>query len=123
VPVGALATNILVVNNVRDRQTDRAAGKGTLVARFGRSFGVAEYVVLLLAAFAVPVLLLVQGRGNPFLLLPLAMIPRAALYTLQLVRLEGRPLNAVLVGTARLMVLYGVLFTLALVYGTGPLAF
>ena len=69
-PVGALATNILVVNNVRDRETDRAAGKRTLVARFGRTFGVAEYVLLLFVAYAVPPLLLLQGYGSLFLLVP-----------------------------------------------------
>jgi 1,4-dihydroxy-2-naphthoate octaprenyltransferase len=50
VPVGALATCVLIVNNVRDYATDVEAGKRTLVVRFGRNFGVVEYAVALLAA-------------------------------------------------------------------------
>ena len=116
IPVGCLATAILAVNNVRDRKGDREAGKGTLVARFGRSAGVAEYALLLAAAYLVP-LWLFRGSAEPWILLPFVTLPRAALLMSALVREEGRALNAVLVGTAQLMVLYGVLFTAGIVLG------
>jgi 1,4-dihydroxy-2-naphthoate octaprenyltransferase len=48
--LGALSTNVLVVNNTRDAENDRRHGKRTLVARFGKRFGVAEYLALLLVA-------------------------------------------------------------------------
>jgi 1,4-dihydroxy-2-naphthoate octaprenyltransferase len=118
VPVGCLATNILVVNNVRDRETDRKAGKGTLVARFGRRFGVVEYFFFLLLAYLIPLWLVRIGWGGTFMLLPLITVPRALLLATRLVGLEGRALNQVLVSTAQLMVLYGVLFALGIAYGT-----
>lgn len=122
VPVGALATNILVVNNVRDRTTDLAAGKGTLVVRFGRRVGLAEYILLMCLAYLVPLWLVGRGWGTTFLLLPLITIPRALLVTGRLIRGEGRELNEVLVSTAQLMVLHGVLFALGIAYGTTSLA-
>jgi len=117
VPVGCLATNILVVNNVRDRKTDREAGKRTLVARFGRWLGVAEYCFFLLLAYLVPMWLVWIGWGGIFMLLPLVTIPRGLLLASRLVRLEGRALNQILVGTAQLMVFHGILFSLGIVYG------
>ncbi len=116
VPVGCLATAILVVNNIRDRAGDRAAGKRTLVARFGRRAGVAEFVLLLAAAYLTPALLWARG-AEVWVLLPLVTLPRAGLLVGQLARLEGGRLNAVLVGTARLMVLYGALFAAGIAAG------
>ena len=52
--MGALATAILVVNNLRDLDTDRRAGKRTLAVRLGRSRTKGEFVLLLAAGFAVP---------------------------------------------------------------------
>ena len=109
VPVGCLATAILAVNNVRDRVGDRAAGKGTLVARFGRGTGVAEYALLLAVAYLIP-LWLFRGSAEPWVLLPYVTLPRAAVLLSQLIGREGRALNATLVGTAQLLVLYGILF-------------
>ncbi len=116
VPVGCLATAILVVNNVRDRSGDREAGKGTLVARFGRGAGVAEYALLLAAAYLAP-LWLFRAAIEPWILLPLVTLPRAALLLKQLIGREGRALNATLVGTAQLMVLYGALFAAGIAVG------
>src|SRR6185437_10417748 len=72
VPVGAIATAVLVVNNVRDRETDVKAGKRTLAVRFGRRAGVAEYAALLALAYAAPVAaVLFLGRAK-WALLPIA---------------------------------------------------
>ncbi len=116
VPVGCLATAILVVNNVRDRLGDREAGKLTLVVRFGRQAGVAEYALLLVAAYLIP-LWLFRAPAEPWILLPLATLPRAAILLSQLIDREGRALNATLVGTAQLMALYGALFAAGIVVG------
>ncbi len=64
VPPGALATAILVVNNVRDRETDVLAGKRTLAVRFGRAAGIAEYRLLIVAAFLTPMLLFMTGKAG-----------------------------------------------------------
>ena len=119
VPVGALATAILVVNNVRDRDTDVKAGKRTLAVRFGRRAGLVEYAALLLLAYAAPVACVLWLGRSTWSLLPLASAPLAARLTLALVRQEGRPLNLVLARTAMLLLLFGVLFSAGLVLGEG----
>lgn len=118
VPIGALSTNILVVNNVRDREGDREAGKGTLVARFGRRAGEAEYALLLAASYLVP-LWLFRDAAGPAILLPLTTLPLAGILLRQLMEREGRRLNDTLVGSARLLILYGALFAAGIVLGRG----
>ncbi len=120
VPVGCLATAILVVNNLRDREGDRAAGKRTLAARFGRRAAVAEYDALLAASYAVPMALAALGRVGPWVLLPLLTVPIAITLALQVRRREGRPLNATLVGTARLQIVFGLLFATGILLGGAP---
>jgi 1,4-dihydroxy-2-naphthoate octaprenyltransferase len=117
VPVGAIATAVLVVNNVRDRSTDVNAGKRTLAVRFGRAFGVAEYVVLLVAAYVAPVVALVALRLSPWVLLPIASLPIAVKLARTLAVTEGKALNACLTGTAKLLLLYGALFAAGIVAG------
>ncbi len=77
IPVGALATAVLVVNNVRDHETDARVNKRTLVVRFGRKFGVVEYFVLLILAFAAPGVMVAVAGASPWVLLSLAVLPRA----------------------------------------------
>jgi len=114
IPVGAIATCILVVNNLRDRHTDVKAGKRTLAVRFGRRGALAEYAVLMLAAYAVPTALAAWHRA-PSLLLPLASLPVAALLFRRIAASEGRALNPLLAGTAKLLLAFGVLFVAGLV--------
>jgi 1,4-dihydroxy-2-naphthoate octaprenyltransferase len=132
IPVGALSTAILVVNNLRDIPTDTAAGKRTLAVVLGRRRTAQEYALLLGTAFAVPAGLATFGlaaggglwalfQGLPLLALPLA------LPLMRTVRDFEQPgeLNAALKGTARLALSFGALFAagLALVglrLGGGP---
>jgi 1,4-dihydroxy-2-naphthoate polyprenyltransferase len=112
VPVGSLATAILVVNNLRDRATDAKAGKRTLAVRLGRRGAEIEYAACLVLAYLVPVGLSV--RLGPWLLSPLASGPLAARLFARLRREEGASLNPVLVDTAKLLLVHGVLFALGL---------
>lgn len=114
VPVGALATAILVVNNVRDRETDVRVGKRTLAVRFGRRAGIGEYVALMLAAYGVPLALALSGAGRLWVLLPWLTAPLAVALVRRLARDEGAALNPTLVGSAKLLLLFGVLFALGL---------
>ncbi|MEP7053051.1 MAG: 1,4-dihydroxy-2-naphthoate polyprenyltransferase [Pseudomonadota bacterium] len=114
VPVGALATAILVVNNLRDRDTDLRAGKRTLAVRFGRSFALAQYRALLGVSYAVPVLLAALRVAPYEVLLPLVSLPLAFKTERAVSRTEGRALNALLAGTAKLLLIFGVLFALGL---------
>lgn len=70
VPVGALVTGILVVNNVRDRETDAAAGKRTLAVRLGHGAARAEFCALIGLAYAVPALMWMAGAASAWVLLP-----------------------------------------------------
>ncbi len=115
IPVGSLATAILVVNNVRDRGTDARVGKRTLAVRFGRTGAIIEYVALVGAAYAVPVVLALSA-GSPWRLLPLATLPLGLARVRALVRaVTGPEHNACLAATAQLLALHGLLFAAGLV--------
>lgn len=120
VPVGAIATAILVVNNVRDVHTDAAAGKRTLAVRFGRRAALREYAALLGAAYLVPVALVAAGTLALPALLPLASVPVAAVLYRRVRAETGRALNPALGGTARLLFLFGVLWAAGIVMGATP---
>lgn len=115
IPVGALITAILVVNNLRDIETDRAAGKRTLAVVIGPRNTILEYTALLVVAYLVPLVLVVVGGISPAVLVSLVSIPLAR-PLLVVIRSEGDPrrLNAVLKGTARLSLAFSVLFALGL---------
>lgn len=114
--MGALCTNILVVNNLRDRHTDKSAGKRTLAVRWGRKGALAEYRVLLLSAYLVPVLLVLGGVTGPTGLLPLLSLPLAIKVMLGVESNEGRALNTFLVLTAKLLFVFGFLWALGLFF-------
>ncbi len=112
-PMGALVTAILVVNNVRDLETDRAVGKRTLAVILGRQAACVEYALLLVVAYLMlPVFWLGLGMG-PWALLPLVTAPQAvrlarALY----LERPGPALNRLLAGTAQLLLFYAVSFAI-----------
>jgi 1,4-dihydroxy-2-naphthoate octaprenyltransferase len=114
VPVGALATAILVVNNIRDRATDARAGKRTLAVRFGRGAALVEYAALLATAYAVPLGLALAGR--PWAALPLASAPLAIVRLRAVIAAsDGPAFNRCLAATAQLLLLHGALFAVGLV--------
>lgn len=76
--MGSLATAILVLNNLRDMETDRAAGKRTLATRIGRAPTLALLVVLVCVAFAVPIVAFVTGVAAVTVMLVQFDIPIAA---------------------------------------------
>jgi 1,4-dihydroxy-2-naphthoate octaprenyltransferase len=116
IPVGALATAILVVNNVRDRVGDARAGKRTLAVRFGRTFALEEYAALLVLAYAVPMMLAVVGMrwtALPIVTAPLAWRELRALAAAA----DGAEHNRCLAATAQLLMLHGTLFAIGLAVG------
>jgi 1,4-dihydroxy-2-naphthoate octaprenyltransferase len=116
--LGALTTAILVVNNLRDIDTDRRAGKRTLAVRLGRTGTRLEYVALLLVAFACPgVGVLVFGWPDAALL-PMVTAPLCAAPTRR-VLLHGDPreLLPALGETSRVVASFGVLLGLGLALG------
>ncbi|MEF8819954.1 MAG: 1,4-dihydroxy-2-naphthoate polyprenyltransferase [Haloferacaceae archaeon] len=111
---GAMATNVLVVNNVRDRDEDAETGKRTLAVRFGRGAARAEYVGLLALAYLVPVYFALSGYGL-WTLLPLLSLPVAATVAKPvLTETSGAALNPALERTGKLLALYAALFAAGL---------
>lgn len=115
VPIGALVAAILVVNNYRDIETDRRAGKRTLAVLLGRRGTRIEFAALLAVAYLTPVLMLLAERRSGWVLLPLVTLPLAVRTAQALAgATDGPTLNKTLAATARLSMLFGVLFALGL---------
>ncbi|WP_438482837.1 1,4-dihydroxy-2-naphthoate polyprenyltransferase [Oleiharenicola lentus] len=115
--IGLLAANIIVPNNYRDMETDAAAGKRTLVVRFGRKFAVKQYAICATLAMGCPVALL--GYGYHWaVLLPLILIPKAVKLTRRLAA-STEPVEQIrLLGdTAKFLALFGVLLSAGLIFG------
>ncbi|GIV76878.1 1,4-dihydroxy-2-naphthoate polyprenyltransferase [Litorilinea aerophila] len=113
VPVGLLVTAILVVNNLRDIETDRRAGKRTLAVMLGRRGTRAEYFLLLAGAYLVVLGIWLAGQGSAWVLLPWLTLPLTMpLGRNVLTAQDGPTLNATLAGTARLSLLFSLLFAL-----------
>ena len=117
IPPGALSTAILVVNNLRDRETDVHAGKRTLAVRFGRRAALAEYFALLAAAYAVPLVLFVSRRAGVWVFLPWLTAPIAFGLAARLPAAVGRAHNPLLVKTAKLLFAFGLFFAIGIVLG------
>lgn len=115
IPVGALVTNILVVNNYRDFEQDRKAGKRTLAVMFGKNFALGEYLTLLGSSFAVPLIMFVYYDLNAWIFLPYLTLPFAYKLIIMLLNRHGSELNPALELTAKLSALFGVLFSVGLV--------
>jgi len=115
VPVGLLASAILVVNNVRDLDTDRRAGKRTLAVRLGREHTRTLYAAMLLAAYLTVGLPWLLGSLTAWLLLPWLTAPLAAqLQRTVRTHADGPTLNAALAGTGQLEFFFCVLLAIGL---------
>ena len=114
IPIGLLATAVLVVNNLRDIETDAKAGKNTLAVRLGDRATRVYYLLLLAVSYLVPLGMWWQEGGAPWVLLPWLSLPLAFPLAQRMRTQSGLALNGCLVGTARLEVVFGLLFALGL---------
>jgi 1,4-dihydroxy-2-naphthoate polyprenyltransferase len=115
-PVAALVTAILIANNLRDADEDRANGRRTVVTVFGRPAVRAGYAALLAVAFAIPAAAVATGRATPWLLLPLLTLPLALRVTRWIFSAQDRDtLHRALKGTSALHLSFGVLLAAGLV--------
>jgi len=117
IPVGCLVTAILVVNNLRDIDTDRRVGKNTLGVILGRTGTRIEYAMCVAVAYAVVIGLGLTGSIGMWWWLPLLSVPLGVWLVRYVSRTEGRRLNQALKRTGQLHLLFGVLFALALWLG------
>ncbi|MEQ9092375.1 MAG: 1,4-dihydroxy-2-naphthoate polyprenyltransferase [Balneola sp.] len=114
--VGALCTNILVVNNLRDVEQDKIAGKKTLGVIFGETVLKVEYTLMLLLAFAIPPHFYFQLDYKVWIFLPFLILPLALLHTKTIwTETEKRNLNQQLEKTAKFMTLFGFLFSIGII--------
>jgi len=110
VPPGSIVTAILVVNNLRDLESDRKAGKRTLAVILGEQATKIQYLVCMIIAYLILPLAAWLGvvpwlSLTAWLSLPLAIRVTHVVFTQQ-----GRPLNAALAGTGQTALLYSLLF-------------
>lgn len=111
---GLLAVAILLVNNIRDIDEDRLAGKKTIVVRFGRRFGLACYLFCVIGAAAVPMgVYLMSGRHPAVLIASVVLLIGLPLFRKIVQTPAGPALNPVLGATARMLLIYSVLFSVA----------
>ena len=110
VPVGALITNILVVNNYRDIEEDREAGKNTLAVKMGHRFTRYQYIIFMILSYVIPIIVYYTFKQSYWIFLPLLSLPLSIKLVRMIYNLEGKELNKTLELTARLSAIYGVLF-------------
>ncbi len=113
---GALVTAVLVVNNVRDIESDRRAGRKNIPVVWGRKAGELEYLLLLFLAAIVPLVVLAAGWANIWILLPLLSTPRAyQLWKFMHTLPAGPGFNRLLAQTAQFVLIYCALFAAGVV--------
>ena len=114
---GFLSVAILTVNNLRDIEGDKKAGKKTLAVRFGRNFAMNEYFYSLLLACLIPVFItLTTGRYYLTILSVFTLLfskkPLKAVFS----KTDGPSLNKALADTGKLLLIYGILFSIGWIY-------
>jgi len=113
VPVGLLAAAVLVVNNVRDLDTDRRAGKRTLAVKLGRRNARGLFVAMIVVSYAVAIAIPALGGLSWWVLLVLGSLPLAPPLARTVVeQSDGPALNGALAATGRLLGVYSSLLAL-----------
>ncbi|GKY93855.1 hypothetical protein MPSEU_000352400 [Mayamaea pseudoterrestris] len=104
--VGLLATNIIVVNNLRDRHSDARVDKRTTSVRFGRAFSLLEYRVCMLTSYALVLVEFVNRTQSLTSLLPLLSFPLAVQEAKAVYHSDGAALNKHVGGAAKVQLLF-----------------
>jgi len=115
IPVGLLVVNILVVNNLRDIETDRSTGKHTLAVRNGPEWTRSEYLAVLSLAYLSPALIALSGLLPAWVLASWASLPLAVRLVRSVWAETGRALNHTLAATGQLELVFCLLIALGLV--------
>ncbi|MFA5837828.1 MAG: 1,4-dihydroxy-2-naphthoate polyprenyltransferase [Bellilinea sp.] len=115
ISIGLLISAILVVNNLRDIETDRASGKRTQAVRLGERGSLREYNTLLALAYGGLVFSVITRAVSPWALLAFGSAPRAFSLARQVAVTRGRELNRLLGATGQLVLLFSILYSIGLV--------
>ena len=114
--MGMLSTAILVVNNLRDADTDKLSGKRTVAVRFGKKFSKIQYSILMLIPFFLPLYIWWNIENEFSLLITIFALPISFHLIKQIFSLTGRDLNFVLARTARFLFIFTILLSVGLVF-------
>lgn len=114
IPVGALITNILVVNNYRDIEEDRTVGKNTLSVKMGKKFTRYQYLVFVVLSYLVLFVVYFTFKQSIYIFLPFLTIPMAVKLIKMIFTYQGEQLNKTLELTAKLSAIYGLLFAVGI---------
>ncbi len=114
IPVGALITNILVVNNYRDTDEDRLSGKRTLSVIFGKRFARLQYVFFMILSYLILLVVYFTFKQEVWIFLPVLTLPVSLRLIKMIYTLEGKALNNTLALTAKLSALYAILFSIGI---------
>ena len=114
IPVGALITNILIINNYRDIEEDKAAGKNTLAVLLGKNFTRYQFIFFIIISFLIPAFLFFVFHFHIWIFLPYITIPLAYRLILMIYTFDGLQLNKTLELTAKFSAIFGILFAAGL---------
>ena len=110
-PAAGLSTAILVVNNIRDRETDAATGKRTLAVLLGYRWSRVEFLALVGMAYVVPVIFALDPAYGLPALAPLLSLPLAAIVSKTVLeRTDGEALNPALERVGQTLFVHSLLF-------------
>lgn len=115
IPVGALITNILVVNNYRDIEEDRAAKKYTLAVKLGKIFTRNQFILSIFFSYLVVFIIYFRYDFTAWIFLPALTFPMAVKLIRMIYKFEGIQLNKTLELSAKYAALFGLLFSIGLV--------
>jgi len=110
IPPGLIITAILVVNNLRDLENDRKAGKRTLAVRLGEKAAKFQYLSCMIVAYLILVPVAWLGLIPWASLLAWLSLPLANRAAVVVLRQKGQPLNAALAGTGQTALAFSLLF-------------
>ena len=113
--MGMLSTAILVVNNLRDADTDMLSGKKTLAVRLGKKFSKFQYSILMILPFLLPLYIWRNFENEFSILITFFALPISIHLISQIFSLSGSDLNFVLLRTARFLFIFTVLLSIGLI--------
>ena len=113
--IGCLSTSILIVNNLRDIDNDKEYGKNTLAVYLGVKFTRIEYLTLMLVAYIIPIYISYNLSGKTSIYIVYFTLPIAIRLIVDMFYKKKSSLNATLEGTAKLLLLYTLLFSFGII--------
>ena len=113
--IGCAITSIIVVNNLRDIDTDRDVGKFTLAVIFGKKFAIFEYISLMFISFVGLVYFASKTSANISYLVLLTLAPIIFILVRSIINKTGSELNTVLAATSLYCFVYSIVSAIVII--------